>query len=735
MKVYLKRLKRILRFNDFVGNFYLIGLGVILGLLVIIRFNILYLIIFILYLLYLFIKSYKYAIVTIILFLFLLLNLGIRYIKYNKKESNTVNLQGVIVSVKEKTNSNQIIIKCNGLKYLFYDETKSLKLGDNINVRGNLSNNESNHIPYLFNYSLYLKENNIKGVINNPEYKKINSSVSIYTLNRLINDSLNARFKGNTASFLKALLVGETNTLGEELSEDIRKVGIGHLFVISGLHMNVLAMIITKILKLFKVKTSFIDYIIIFFFIIYYFITLGMVSILRVLLTFILSTINKKNKLLLSSLDIYIISIIFILLVNPYYLVNYSFLLTYIISTSLVIISPLLKFKGFKGSILNNIIMSVNSILVTLPIIINISPTINFLSIIYNLFYIPFISYILLPFSIIVLIFSFLSPIYELLLSVFIKSTSFLSNINLLNISFSSISIILPVIYYLLYLVIVLLLINKIKGKIRISFFILFSLIIIIWCNYSYINMNDEIYFLDLPKGESTVIIKAFNEANILIDTGENVNNDLELFLKKKGIKRLDYVFISHSDSDHNGRLPYLIKAFKIKNIVISKYDEITYEICIRNNYKGNIIKVKADDKIIFKDIVFEILSPSKNYNSPNNNSVVMKTTVFNKKILFTGDIEKEVESTLLNKVTFNIDIYKIPHHGSLTSSSSIFVNKLNYKYAVCMSGYRNTFGLPNMIAINRYEKEKVLLTKNKRTIYFKKKWFKKNIALTDIMY
>ena len=528
---------------------------------------------------------------------------------------------------------------------------------------------------------------------------------------------------------MKALLIGDKTSLGEELIEEISSVGIGHLFVISGLHMNVLQKIVEKLLKYLKVPSKFHITIIIVFFLLYFMITLYLVSILRVLLIYVLSKINKKAILNLTTLDIYTISITMILIVNPYYLMNYSFILTFIISTSLVVISPLLKYKKIKGFILNNLIMSINSILVTIPIIVHINPSINTLSIIYNLFYIPFVTYILLPFSLIVTIFNFLSPVYELIVTAFSKVTSFLSVVKIGELRLSTSSEIFPIIFYSLFLIIVILFLSNSKIKKKIVAGVTMTSLIFIWSNSANLNLNDQIYFLDLPVGDSTLIVKAFNSANILIDTGENINNDLDLFLKKKGIKRLDFVIISHSDSDHNGRLHALIKDFKIKNIVISSYDTITEKICQDALYNGNIIKVKKGSSITYKNINFQVLSPSKKHTSPNNDSIVMKVNIFDKTILMTGDMEKEIENELLKEYKeIVVDIYKVPHHGSYTSSTTDFLNKLNYEYAVCMNGYRNTFGFPNNKVVTRYDQSKLLVTKDYTTIIFQKKWYQKQI-------
>lgn len=729
VQISLKRLRRLLQFNNLNGNFHLICLGIVLILIVILRFSWLMLGVCILYLGYLLVKSVKYMIMVIVITSFLGVNLIIRNVNYQKIDYGNINLQGVVTSVKEKTKSNQVIVRSNKLKYIFYDDKKTLKIGDYIEVSGNLTQGDTNHIPLLFNYQRYLKENNIKGIIKDITYEKIKTSVTIYTIHQKVLNYFNFHFKGQTRGFLKALLIGNKTSLGEELIEEISSVGIGHLFVISGLHMNVLQKIVEKLLKYLKVPSKFHITIIIVFFLLYFMITLYLVSILRVLLIYVLSKINKKASLNLTTLDIYTISITMILIVNPHYLMNYSFILTFIISTSLVVISPHLKYKKIKGFILNNLIMSINSILVTIPIIVHINPSINTLSIIYNLFYIPFVTYILLPFSLIVTIFNFLSPVYELIVTVFSKVTSFLSVVKIGELRLSTSSEIFPIIFYSLFLIIVILFLSNSKIKKKIVAGVTMASLIFIWSNSANLNLNDQIYFLDLPVGDSTLIVKAFNSANILIDTGENINNDLDLFLKKKGIKRLDFVIISHSDSDHNGRLHALIKDFKIKNIVISSYDTITEKICQDALYNGNIIKVKKGSSITYKNINFQVLSPSKKHTSPNNDSIVMKVNIFDKTILMTGDMEKEIENELLKEYKeIVVDIYKVPHHGSYTSSTTDFLNKLNYEYAVCMNGYRNTFGFPNNKVVTRYDQSKLLVTKDYTTIIFQKKWYQKQI-------
>ena len=201
------------------------------------------------------------------------------------------------------------------------------------------------------------------------------------------------------------------------------------------------------------------------------------------------------------------------------------------------------------------------------------------------------------------------------------------------------------------------------------------------------------------------------------------------MYLKKRGIKRLDYIFITHSDSDHNGKLAMLLDNFNVKCVVINKYDLVTKKMLSEKNYKNKLLMVNRNDTLEIGDIKIQILLPDKNTNDSNNNSLVMLIYAFNSSFLFTGDIEQKQEE-LLSRLEKEIivDFLKIPHHGSLTSSSKYLLNTVKYRYAVCMSGYKNTFGFPNKNIVSRYDKDKLFLTKERNTIVFKKHWYSKKI-------
>lgn len=215
-----------------------------------------------------------------------------------------------------------------------------------------------------------------------------------------------------------------------------------------------------------------------------------------------------------------------------------------------------------------------------------------------------------------------------------------------------------------------------------------------------------------LVNGDSSLIITPGGKT-VLIDTGEQDNVLLEYLLDRR-IKKVDYLMISHFDSDHSGKAVEIIEKLNVKNIIISKQSEISKQfediIKVARQNKVNIIQVQAGDTVkIGEDIYFEILWPKTEKtikeNPLNNNSIVAKITYKDFSVLFTGDIEKEAEEKLLNEYDESIltsTVLKIAHHGSSTSSTEQFIKTVNPKVALIGVGKNNKFGHPNEEVLER---------------------------------
>lgn len=703
MKNCLIKLKRTLLYRKLLNHYFLLTLSIILFILLLINFNIWYLLSFIIVIIIGILYEVRFIFIFICLFIACFLNIIIKDINYKSISFGKIYIQAEVIKINRLSNNYKITIKDSLVKYIFYIDELNLCVGDEIVLYGQLVEADINHTDYLFNYNRYLRNNNIKGIIKDCSYDIVDHSYNFYSIHYLLQNYYKTHFEGQTRGYLEALVIGCKDNLSDDIYENIQSIGISHLFVISGLHMNIIMLIVTLLLKVLHIPSKFNFVVITTLFIFYYVVTGGLVSILRVLLVYVLTNANNKYNLKLTTFDIYMIIILMLLIVNPYYIFDYSFILTFLISSSLVNISSLVKQKGIKGFIVNNLIISLNSILVTIPIIININPNVNLLSLLYNIIYIPVVSYLILPLSLITTFISFLKYVYEFIINIFTVSTSYLSNIKFLRISFGDCSAIIYILYYVFYVFIIHIFKSK-KYKKFIFFLPITVIIFFIMTNVRLFDFYQRIIFLDLPQGEATLILDRANATNILIDTGEDLGDDLIIYLRKLGIRRLDYVFISHGDSDHNGKLKDLIKEFTIKNIVVNIYDIDSINICLENNFKGNIIKVQRGNYIRYKSFEFNILLPNTNALDKNNNSMVMIANVFNTKILFLGDIEKEKEEELIKfEKHFSVDIIKVPHHGSKTSSSNILLSNVDYKFAICMSGYKNTFGFPVSSIIDRY--------------------------------
>ena len=193
-------------------------------------------------------------------------------------------------------------------------------------------------------------------------------------------------------------------------------------------------------------------------------------------------------------------------------------------------------------------------------------------------------------------------------------------------------------------------------------------------------------------------------------------------YLLNRKIKKIDYIIISHFDTDHCGGLLYVMEKIKVNNVIIGKQNESSdnYEKFkkIVKNKKINIRVVEMGDILKIEDeLYFEVLWPMTNKmiseNSINNNSLVCKMNYKKNSILFTGDIEEIAEKKILELYSKNLgilkaDILKVGHHGSKTSSSLDFINAINPKYALIGVRKDNKFGHPSNIIINRLENKNV---------------------------
>lgn len=288
---------------------------------------------------------------------------------------------------------------------------------------------------------------------------------------------------------------------------------------------------------------------------------------------------------------------------------------------------------------------------------------------------------------------------------------------------------------------------NERNSKIKCLTFLILICVVLIYIQYSFTKL--EVNFIDVGQGDCT-FIKTFGK-NILIDGGGNNSETFDIgkriikpYLLNKRISVIDYIIISHFDTDHYRGLVSVIEEFKVRNVVISmqyiKSKEFEDFIDIVNEKNINVIVVKEGDNIYINDNVFiNILFPDGicNINSINNNSIVMKFHYYNFTMLFTGDIELEVEKYLSDKYTNTLksQVLKVAHHGSKTSTSKMFLDYVEPDISLIGVGEDNNFGHPSKEVITRLEeiKSKIYRTDVEGQVVIKK-WRYNNIKIKTLL-
>ena len=656
--------------------------------------------------------NYIYYLLLLLCFIYVIIYLSLYKCdhKYDIKDNTFY-----IKIINYKLYDNRIKINTNNLVCFYYFENEKEKkdfinnnsLGDTLEVYGILSIPSNNTIPNTFNYKKYLYRNNIEYILNIKSFKKIKDNKNIfYNIKNNIYKRVN-NISNN--EYLYAFILGDSSHIDNESYNNYKTNGILHLYAVSSLHISLFSSFLFKLLRKIKIKYN-ISFLIVSIILLFYSFVVSFVpSILRAFFFFTINKVFKIINIKTSKINILLLTITIILFINPNYIYNNGFLLSITVSLFIHL------YKGKKTLFNINTIAFISS----LPIVINMYYEINILSILNNLIFIPIISKIIFPFSLICLIIPELTIILKILTDILEFVSMICSKVLTINIIFSKISAIEIIIYYLLLIL-----------TIRIKKYYKYLLILFIIFLYikPYLNNNNYVYFLDVNQGDSTLIIK--DNINILIDTGGIQNSDkmttsIIPFFKSIGIKKIDYLILTHGDYDHMGYSIDLINNFKVKNVI--------YNCGQFNDLENDLIKILNKKNISYDSCINELENllflQTKYYNDENDNSNVIYTEIDGYRFMFMGDAGIEKERDILDKYNIsNIDVLKVGHHGSKTSSSEIFINEMNPKYVVISVGKNNHYGHPNEEVLNILNNSKIYRTDTDGSIMFKIKNNRLNI-------
>lgn len=216
-----------------------------------------------------------------------------------------------------------------------------------------------------------------------------------------------------------------------------------------------------------------------------------------------------------------------------------------------------------------------------------------------------------------------------------------------------------------------------------------------------------SIYFLDVGQGDASVIISSSGQV-AMIDSGPNESLILR-YLQDLGISHIDLLIATHAHADHITGMDKIIAKYKPKAFIDPgiPHTTATYQRMISAVDKYDIDYYRGiSRKINLGSLTLTILPPANPLirdSELNNNSVVVRLDFRDFSCLFTGDIEKKREGQLLikSRSNLNVDILKVGHHGSSSSSSSFFIKSVRPKIAVICCGQGNKYGHPHQETIS----------------------------------
>ena len=607
-----------------------------------------------------------------------------------------------VLDIKYKDNRDIVTFQGNE-KIISYIKDFPYDVGDIVNIKGELNKTNNNTIPNLFNYHKYLQSRGIYWELKVSDIFLIKKNSNLfYKIKNLIRLRIN---NISNSDYLYAFILGDTSYFNSDTRNKYQTIGLSYVLSLGSLQIMIITFFLDK-LRLRDKRKLILKIIVIVIYIIF---TNYVIGVLRSGLCYIIKSVLKYNKIRFKYSNLILIVGIILLLINPHYINNIGFLYSFSISLAISILNKRIKGNYYKRLL----IISSIAFIVSLPINIYSNYEINVLAIIFSVIMVPLFHFIVIPLSLIVFIFPFFSPLFNFIIIIIEKLIDIFSSLSFSIYVFRKPSMIMIIIYYSL---IILFFYKK-------KYLIILIIVLFIHHNINYLIKDNIITFLDVKEGDA-IVLKNGNTLS-LIDNGGSAyteySDEIIKYIKSLGISKINNMIISHGDMDHLGSSINLVNNFKVENVI---FNCGTY-----SDLEKKIIKVLDKKKIPYYSCIKELdinnnklyFLQTKEYDNENDNSNVIYTEINDYKFMFMGDASSTTENEILSKYNLpNIDVLKVGHHGSKTSSSIDFINRINPKYSIISTGKNNMYGHPNKEVLNNLKDSKIYRTDKDGSIMLK---------------
>jgi competence protein ComEC len=637
--------------------------------------------------------------------------------------------------------------------------------GDMLQISGTIKEPTGPRNPKGFDYKGYLARRGIYSTMSvaghNIRFIKKDKSFSLDRIFAWIRNKAEIALERSAGDregeLLKAVLLGERWLIEPQTEDDFSRAGLAHVLAVSGLHVGYVILLLSFLCSFFQLNrwaTLIIQAVALTF----YCVLAGAApSVIRAVIMAVIyytgNAIGRKSDILNSAGT----AALLILLIKPMEFLESGFQLSFLAVCSIALFrEPIRQRLTFLPQAVSSLTAATLSAQIgTLPLTAYHFNLLTPVSILTNLIVVPIIGlvvlggFLILPFAIVIPgIAGILGSPIRLLCTLILYITRMAANL-----PYSYIRVISPSIAVILVFYTVLwLLSGERPGFVKRPYYLCLLLVAALLIGQLTVKLFEpedlKIVFLDVGQGDCS-LIQTPDGKNILIDgggrngpdvwnrgsqneketfsrymAGSDVGEDTVVpFLLKNGVSSLDLVIMSHSHDDHIGGLIPVVEQINVKAFMEYPPGEESpayqaLKAIVRQKGVETISAQRGQFYRVGKDIGLSILYPEEKVvkalskGNENNYSLVILMKYRDTSVLFTGDIEGAVENYLAGRVEEQAEILKVSHHGSNTSSTEAFLDRVSPNTGIIQVG-TNPFGHPSPQTLDRLEERGIRVLRN----------------------
>lgn len=627
-----------------------------------------------------------------------------------------------------------------------------LSVGTRIMFRAEILPYPKPRNPGEFDYGRYLRLNDIDGIVavrKNDTISVLSSTTApsftatVVSFRAKLVNVFNGLHSLPVAAFLRGIILADRSDIAPEIKESFINTGTIHVLAVSGLHVGIVAIVFFAVFGLLRVPRN-IRPLLMIVALTGYMVLIGSApSVVRatVMASVILFAQLLERKP--DTINSIAVAALALLVWDSNQLMNVGFQLSFSAVLSIVLLYPVLenlihripeRFEEVKAIdyALKLCAVSLAAQLGTLPFTAYYFERISLISLVANVIVVPLIGIVVMvgfaaiTFSFWPFMASIFAEVNELLVRIIFGFVETASKVPYAYFEITDAGVMFPVFFYL-----TLLLLVSLRKPHLFKYVLMLALVVGNAFAFYHLVWEEKpalrITAIDVGQGDA-ILIEFPNRSTILVDAGpRSLNYDageriVLPFLKRKGIRSLDYVVLSHPHSDHIGGVAIVLKNLNVSNIAdvnAEPRSNLHRELREVSREKGiPPVWMKSGDRIepdtLARAYVLYPSFPRDSSSNLNNTSVVVKIVYGTNVVLLIGDAEKEAEEKLVKRYGsfLKSDLLKVGHHGSVTSTSDKLLDYVAPAYAIVSVGLNNKFRHPSSDVLSRLQERNVTIVR-----------------------